>query len=105
MDPWVRKISWRRAWPPTPLFLLGKSHGQRSLADYSPQGHKKVGHDLANKRQEQQPGTVRDARDVRMRAAQSRCTDFLLVLRAVLMWINIHCSHFVGEVTEALGDD
>ena len=31
-DPWVRKIHWRRQWQPTPVFLLGKSHGQRSLA-------------------------------------------------------------------------
>ena len=29
---WVRKISWRRAWQPTPVFLPGESHGQRSLA-------------------------------------------------------------------------
>ena len=38
--PWVGKIRWRRAWQPTPVFLLGKSHGQRSLAGYSPWGHK-----------------------------------------------------------------
>ena len=31
-----RKIPWRRAWHPTPVFLPGKSHGQRSLAGYSP---------------------------------------------------------------------
>ena len=30
-DPWVRKISWRRAWQPTPVFLLRESHGQRIL--------------------------------------------------------------------------
>ena len=30
-DPWVRTISWRRKWQPTPVFLPGKSHGQRSL--------------------------------------------------------------------------
>ena len=30
-DPWVRKIPWRRKWPPTPVFLPGKSHGQRNL--------------------------------------------------------------------------
>ena len=24
-DPWVGKVSWRRAWPPTPVFLLGES--------------------------------------------------------------------------------
>ena len=35
-DPWVGKISWRRAWQPTPVFLLGESHGQRSLAGSSP---------------------------------------------------------------------
>ena len=35
-DPWIRKIPWRRAWHPTPVFLPGESHGQRSLAGYSP---------------------------------------------------------------------
>ena len=34
-DPWVRKIPWRRKWQPTPVFLPGESHGQRSLAGYS----------------------------------------------------------------------
>ena len=35
-DPWVRKIPWRRKFQPTPVFLLGESYGQRSLAGYSP---------------------------------------------------------------------
>ena len=39
-DPWVGKIPWRRKWQPTPVFLLGESHGQRSLAGYSPRGCK-----------------------------------------------------------------
>ena len=34
-DPWLGKIPWKRAWQPTPVFLPGKSHGQRSLAGYS----------------------------------------------------------------------
>ena len=38
--PWVRKILSRRKWQPTPVFLPEKSHGQRSLAGYSPQGQK-----------------------------------------------------------------
>ena len=38
--PWVRKIPWRRAWQPTPVFSPGESHGQRSLAGYSPWGCK-----------------------------------------------------------------
>ena len=41
-DPWVRKIPWRRAWQPTPVFLPGESHEQKSLASYSPWGHKEA---------------------------------------------------------------
>ena len=41
-DPWVRKIPWRRAWQPTPAFLPGESHGQRSLAGYILEGCKKL---------------------------------------------------------------
>ena len=43
-DSWVRKIPWRREWQPTPVFLPGECHGQKSLArsfgDYSPWGCK-----------------------------------------------------------------
>ena len=35
-DPWVEKITWRKEWLPTPAFLPGESHGQRSLAGYTP---------------------------------------------------------------------
>ena len=35
-SPWVGKIPWSRAWQPTPVFLPGEFHGQRSLAGYSP---------------------------------------------------------------------
>ena len=43
LDLWVGKIPWRRKWQPTPLFLSGKSGGQRSLAGYSPWGHRELG--------------------------------------------------------------
>ena len=39
-DPWVGKISWRRKWQPTPVFLPGESCGQRSLVGYSSWGHR-----------------------------------------------------------------
>ena len=39
-DPWIRKIPWRRKWQPTPVFLPGEFHGQRSLVGFSPWGHK-----------------------------------------------------------------
>ena len=34
--------SWKREWPPTPVFLPGEVHGQRSLAGYSPWGLKEL---------------------------------------------------------------
>ena len=39
-DPWVGRIPWKRKWQPTPVFLSGKSHGQRSLEGYSTWGQK-----------------------------------------------------------------
>ena len=39
-DPWVGKIPCKIEWQPTPVFLPGESHGQRSLVGYSPWGHK-----------------------------------------------------------------
>ena len=40
--PWVSKIPWRREGLPTPVFLPGKSHGQRSLVGSSPWGLKEL---------------------------------------------------------------
>ena len=51
-DPWVRKIPWRRKWQPTPVFLPGQFHGQRSLVGCSPWGCKRVGHNLVTKQQQ-----------------------------------------------------
>ena len=39
---------------PTPLFLPGQSHGQRSLACYSPWGCKRVGHELVTKQRKKE---------------------------------------------------
>ena len=41
----------RRKWQPTLIFLLEKSHGQRSLLGYRLWGHKRIGHDWASKQQ------------------------------------------------------
>ena len=35
-NPWIGKIPWRKTWQPTPVFLPGECHGQRSLAGYGP---------------------------------------------------------------------
>ena len=39
---WIGKIPWRKEWQPTPIFLPGEFHGQRSLAGYSPWGRKEL---------------------------------------------------------------
>ena len=41
-DPWIRKVPWKREWLPTPIFLPGEFYGQKSLAGYSPWGHKEL---------------------------------------------------------------
>ena len=52
----VQSLGWEgsleRKWQPTPIFLPGKSHGQKSLVGYSPWGGKAVGHDLATNQQQ-----------------------------------------------------
>ena len=50
--PGLGRVPSRRKWQSIPVFLPGKSHGWRSLAGYSPGGHKRVGHDLATKEQQ-----------------------------------------------------
>ena len=51
-DPCDGKIPWRKKWQPTPVFLPGKSHGQRNLVSYSPWGCGRVGQDLGTKQQQ-----------------------------------------------------
>ena len=43
------RFPWRREWQPTPVVLPGKFHGQKSLAGYSPCGHKEL--DTAEKKE------------------------------------------------------
>ena len=45
-DPWIEKIPWRRKWQSTPVFLPGKSHGQRSLGGLQSMGLQRVTQDL-----------------------------------------------------------
>ena len=50
-NPWMGKIPRRRKWQSAPVFLSGRSHGQRNLVGYSPWGHTGVRHDLVTKQQ------------------------------------------------------
>jgi len=40
-SPWVGKILWRRKWQPTPVFLSGKSHGQKNPGGLQSMGSQK----------------------------------------------------------------
>ena len=59
--PALGRSPWRRKGQPTLVLLPGTSHGQRSLADYSPWGRKRVRQDLVTKQQQQQSHTVKAA--------------------------------------------
>ena len=51
--PWVGKIPWRRSWQPSPVFLPGEFHGQRSLVGYSLWGLQRIRHHFITKQQQQ----------------------------------------------------
>ena len=71
-NPWVWKIPWRRAQQPTPVFLPGNSHGQRSLAGYNPWGCEKSD---------------------KTEATQHTCTQFCFLFKCLIV--------FIFEVTQA----
>ena len=48
-DPCIGNLPWRRAWQPSPVFLPGESHGERSLVGYSPWGRKELDRTEATK--------------------------------------------------------
>ena len=56
--PWVGKSHWRRAWQPTPVFLPGESHGQRSLVGYSLWGRTESDTTEVTEQQQQPDGSV-----------------------------------------------
>ena len=43
------RFPWRRKWQPTPVFLPGEPHGQKSLVGCDPWGHKRVSYDSGTK--------------------------------------------------------
>ena len=87
-DSWVWKIPWRRAWQPTPVFLPGESHGQRSLAGYSPWGHKgsDVTWQLNNKSPVYEPSSC-ELSDSNVCSISVRCEWQALALRLLLLTV------------------
>ena len=96
-NPWVRKIPWSRKWQPTPIFVPGKSHEQRSLAGYSPWGHKRVGHDLVIKQQQQIMCLVEDKKNANLQWVELNTWTFLFSQIRSLE-VGGCCSCFIGSV-------
>ena len=113
-SPWVGKIPRRRAWQPTPVFLPGKFHGQRSLEGYSPRGLKRVGHDWATKHTYLIKGTVQWKNFNHWSGTHIQNSHWLSMLWFLLVgqlssWLRPALGHLVGstcpipEQVEALG--
>ena len=75
-DHWVGKIPWRRKWLPSPVFFLRKSHGQTSLAGYSPWDHK-------------EPDTTEHVHTH---------TQWFIILEVLAFLFFFHKIFFVGEI-------
>ena len=69
--PGSERFPWKRKWEPIPIFLPGKSHGQRNLAGYSPWGLKRVRQDLLSI-QQRRVGGLSSKGEVRNHCSRSR---------------------------------
>ena len=59
-------MHWKRKWLPTPMFLPGKSDGERNLVGYSPWGWKTAGHDSVTKQQQKRRFGTTQTYDLRV---------------------------------------
>ena len=62
-NPWVRKIPWRRAWPPTPVFLPGESPWTEVPGRLQSMGSQRVRHNWAAKHNKHSTSYVRKKKD------------------------------------------
>ena len=90
---WVGMIPWSRKWQPTPVFLPGKFHRQRSLADYSPKDSKESDttelsmHSLeSNSRNNKYNNFGHNQEEEKIMSLTRRETDFALTVK--LNWHN-----------------
>ena len=103
-NPWLRQIPWRWKWQPTPVFLPGKSHGQRSLVVYSPWGCKRVKHNLVTN-QQQNHLDIQWLRMTILSFLHSSVSGSLVGLRwmVLLLVSNGTHSHVMGQLPGWLG--
>ena len=78
----VRRIPWRRAGQPTPVFLPGESHGQRSLEGHGSMGSQRVGHywsSLALTHTESETGGLGKTHVIEVCEKRARSLHFMLI--------------------------
>ena len=80
---WVGKIPWRREWLPTPVFLPGEFHGQRSLVGHSPWGHKEL--DMAEQLSTAQPKNLLRAQRMESLIVKQNEGEFSLTIKYFLV--------------------
>ena len=72
-ETWVGKIPWRRKWQTHSSILAWETHGQKSLAGYSPWGSKRVGHNLVTEQFNSfQNMPLRHKNDFELKAAENQ---------------------------------
>ena len=91
-DSWVKLIPWRRKWQPTPVLLPGGIHGQRSLAGFSPWGHKES--DMAEAAYQQQQQKLYFNYNYLIRAECKQGVKYIL-----LNWGLLHCRLILYELS------
>ena len=77
-DPWAEKLPWGSKGQPTPIFVPGKFHGQRSLAGYSPWGGKEL--DMTEQHQQQAQTEVHCANRIQRRRILSHQRTIVWVI-------------------------
>ena len=95
-DPWVKKIPWRKAWQPTPVFLPGESHRHRSLVGHSPYGHKESDMTEANQHAHMHflVQLIFDLRNLKLSPKELWCSKNLInsktFIKCFFMWLLLY---------------
>ena len=98
-NPWVRKISWSRQWQPTPVFLPGKFHGQRSLTGFGPWSCR-VGPDWATEHTLTRGGDSQIKVPVKVKGTYSEIltANVWVITLCSSSRLNLYVDHFIQSI-------
>ena len=106
-NPWVGKIPWGREWQPTPIFLPGKSQGQKSVAGYSPWGHtesdttERLNHHIVEMIYSSFPGRINHD-NLSPDDDERSASDVIIVITTTIAAIFLKCSCSVSHTVSRL---